>query len=70
MSGKSINFDHKKINKSSFYKNKKSLDLNNIDVNKILVSNKESYGTKKSYKYFIGYNDGERLGHYVYYFLK
>ena len=49
MSGKSINFDHKKINKSSFYKNKKSLDLNNIDVNKILVSNKESYGTKKSY---------------------
>ena len=28
MSGKSINFDDKKINKSSFYKIKKSLDLN------------------------------------------
>ena len=38
MSGKSINFDDKKINESSFYKNKKLFSLNNIDVNKILVS--------------------------------
>ena len=59
MSGKSINFDDKKINKSSFYKNKRSSDLNNIDVNKILVSKKESYGTKNSLKYFIGYNNGD-----------
>ena len=27
--------------------------------NKILVSKRESYGTKKSLKYFIGYNDGD-----------
>ena len=59
MSGKSINFDDKKINKSSFYKNKKLLSLNDIDVNKILVSKKESYGTKNSLKYFSGYNDGD-----------
>ena len=59
MSGKSINFDDKKINKSSFYKNKKFFSLNDIDVNKILVSKKESYGTKNSLKYFIGYNDGD-----------
>ena len=59
MSGKSINFDEKKINKSSFYKNKKLFSLNDIDVNKILVSKKESYGTKNSLKYFIGYNDGD-----------
>ena len=58
MSGKSINFDDKKINKSNFYKNKKLFDLNDIDVNKILVSKKESHGTKNSLKYFIGYNDG------------
>ena len=57
MSGKSIRFDDKKINKSSFYKNKKLFSLNDIDVNKILVSKKESYGTKNSLKYFIGYND-------------
>ena len=27
------------------------------DFHKILVSKKESYGTKNSLKYFIGYND-------------
>ena len=42
MSGKSINFYDKKINKSSFHKNKKLFRLNDIDVNKILVSKKES----------------------------
>ena len=47
MNRKRINFDDKKINKSSFYKNKKLFSLNDIDVNKILVSKKESYGTKK-----------------------
>ena len=57
MSGKSINFDDKKINKSSFHKNKKLFNLNDIDVNKILVSKKESFGTKNLSKYLIGYND-------------
>ena len=57
MSGKSINFDDKKINKSNFYKNKELFNLNDIDANKILVSKKESYGTKNSLKYFTGYND-------------
>ena len=33
--------------------------MNDIDVSKILVSKKESYGTKNSLKYFIGYNDGD-----------
>ena len=59
MSGKSINFDDKKINKSNFHKNKKLFSFNDIDVNKMLVSKKESYGTKNSLKYFIGYNDGD-----------
>ena len=49
----------KKITKSDVYKNKKIFDINNIDVNKILVSKKESYGAKNSFKYFIGYNDND-----------
>ena len=32
-------------------------NFNDRDVNKIFVSKKESYGTKNSLKYFIGYND-------------
>ena len=60
MSGKSINFDGKNLNKSIFYKNKKLFIIHDTAVNKILVSKKESYGTKKSLKYFIGYNDDVR----------
>ena len=30
-----------------------------IDVNKILVSKEEPYGTKNSFKYFIGHNDND-----------
>ena len=57
MSGKNINFDDKKIKRSSFYKNKKINNIEDIDVNNILVSKKEPFGTKNSLKYFIGYND-------------
>ena len=46
MSVKNINFGDKKNLKSDFYKNKKITKINDIDVNKILVSKKESYGTK------------------------
>ena len=59
MNGKSINFEDKKINKSVFYKNQKLFNIHDIDVNKILVSKEESYGTKNSLKYFIGYNDDD-----------
>ena len=38
---------YKKINKSIFYENKKLFNKHDIDVNKILVSKEESYGTKK-----------------------
>ena len=53
MSGKNINFDDKKIKRSSFYQNKK--------INNILVSKKEPYDTKNSHKYFIGYNDNDNI---------
>ena len=61
MSVKSINLDDKKINKNTFYKNKKLFNIHDLDVNKILVCKKESYGTKNSLKYFIGYNDDRYL---------
>ena len=59
MSNKTINFEDKKISKSNFYKNKKLFNMHDLDVNKILVSKKESYGTKNSLKYFIGYNEDD-----------
>ena len=45
--------------KSDFYKNKSITKIEDIDANKILVSKKEAYGIKNSFKYFIGYNDND-----------
>ena len=33
--------------------------VHGIDINKILASKEEPYGTKKSFKYFIGYSDND-----------
>ena len=49
MNLKSTNFEDKRIKKSDFYKNKKINSIDDIDVNKILVSKKESYGIKNSF---------------------
>ena len=56
MSEKNIKFGYEKVNQSNFYKNKKPFKVEDIDVNKILVSKKAAYGTE-SIKYYIGYND-------------
>ena len=61
MSGKNINFYDEKIKRSSFYNKKKKNNIEDIDVNNILVSKKEPYGTKHSHKYFIGYNDNDNI---------
>ena len=47
MSRKNKIFDDEKINKSNFYKNKKLLQIDNVDVNKIPVSIKESHSQEK-----------------------
>ena len=60
MSLSSINFNNKKNKKSDFYnKNKKIFNINDADINKILVSKKETHGKYNSFKYFIGYNDDD-----------
>ena len=59
MNRKNINVDDKKFKKSAFYKNRKVFQIDDIDVNKILVSKKEPYGTKNALKYFIGCGDND-----------
>ena len=48
-------FWRQKIRKSDFYKNKNVAKIGE----KILVSREEPYGTKNSFKYFVGYNDND-----------
>ena len=40
-------------------KTKKIFNIDDIDINKILISKKETYGKYNSFKYFIGYNDND-----------
>ena len=44
MNGKSIHFnDFKKILKGDFYKNKKIFNIDDINIDKILISKKETW---------------------------
>ena len=56
ISGKTINFDNKNINKSKFYKTKRLFKIDDININKILISKKIAS------KYFIAYKDHEYIG--------
>ena len=46
MTEKTINYNNKKINKSNFYRTKRLFKIDDIDVDKILISKKELYGKK------------------------
>ena len=65
MSGKNINFDAKNINKSNFYKNKKTFNIDDIDANKILISKKESYSKKTHLNTLLRIVIMMTLDHYV-----
>ena len=56
MSEKTINFGDKKIKKKDFYNSKKQFKIEDIDINKILISKPEAYENNIR-KYIIGYND-------------
>ena len=49
MSEKTTNFDNKKINKSNFYISKRIFKIDDINIDKILVSKKELYRIKCSF---------------------
>ena len=56
MSEKTINFENKKFDKKDFYNNKKQFNIEDIHINKILISKPETYENNMR-KYIIGYND-------------
>ena len=44
------------IHKQVFHQHKEPISIKNVDIDKVIVSNKVSFG-KKEFKYFIGYKD-------------
>ena len=65
INGESLNFDDEKINKNDFYKNKKPVIIDDIDVNKILFSKKEPYGKKVHFNTLLDMMIMITLDHYV-----
>ena len=51
-----IKFSDIEIEKQKFHQHKRAISIKNIDINKIVLSNKVSFG-KKGFEYFIGYKD-------------
>ena len=49
-----IKYGDTEVEKRRFYQHKRSISINNIDIIKIVISNKVSF-CKTGFKYFIGY---------------
>ena len=58
MSEKTLKFDNIRVNKKEFHKSKQSIDLDLINVDEIVVSDKFKCNDD-GFKYFIGYKEGE-----------
>ena len=59
MDKKIIKFDDTKIEEYKVLPNRSPISINDIDLNKIVVSNKLLLG-KQDFKYFIGYKDSQK----------
>ena len=58
MGEKTLKFNNIKVNKKEFHKSKQAIDLDSVDTDKIVVSDKFKH-SEEGYKYFIGYQEGE-----------
>ena len=55
---KKLKFNNIRLNKKEFHKPKEPIDLMSVNVDQIVVSDKFKHN-KESFKYFIGYQEGE-----------
>ena len=60
MGEKTLKFNNTKINKKEFHKSKQAIDLDSVDTNKIVVSDKFRH-SEEGFKYFIGYQEDENV---------
>ena len=55
-----IKFDDTEIEEYKFHQPKSPISINDIDISKIIVSNKLFF-SKQDFKYFIGYKDAKKI---------
>ena len=58
MSEKTLTFDNIRVNKKGFNKCKQSINLDLVNLDQIVMSNKFRHNDDR-FKFFIGYNEGE-----------
>ena len=58
MGEKTLKFNNIKVNKKEFHKSKQAIDLDSVDTDKIVVSDKFKH-SEEGFKYFIGYQEDE-----------
>ena len=64
MSEKTLKFDNIRVNKKEFHKSKQPIDLDLVNTDQIVVSDKFKHNDD-GFKYFIGYKEGEIVKPYV-----
>ena len=62
--GKEIMFGDTEVEKDKFHQHKSPISIYDVNVDIIIVSNRVPIG-RKSFKYFIGYEAGEKIGLYA-----
>ena len=55
MKEKVLIFAEDYISKNAFHKNGKPISIDKVEIKRIVLSSKHSYGNKGPFKYFIGY---------------
>ena len=58
MSEKTLKCTNIKINKKEFHKSKQAIDLDSVDTDKIVLSDRFKH-SKEGFKYFTGYQEDE-----------
>ena len=58
MSEKTLKFENIMVNKKEFHKSKQPIDLDLVNVDQIVVSDKFKH-SDDGFNYFIGYKEGE-----------
>ena len=64
-----IKFGNIEIEKYKSQQYRRPISIKNININKIVVSNKVSF-SKKGFQHFLGYKNAEKLDLYAYFFQK
>ena len=57
MEQKVLIFGEKCMNKNAFHKEGKLISIYKVEIKRIVLSEKDLYGNKGSFKYFIGYRN-------------